>query len=99
MNGNNGRALTPQTLIPLGSAAVIVVSLITATWWLGTLRSDIEQSIDGLRGDLQSIRYRMDRYDERMLDRWTATHMKLWVSEAKRRNPTVDLPGVSETVR
>lgn len=100
MSDDTGRLIISRdTLIPLGTAVAVVVGLITGAWWLAGLKGDIERSNNALRDEIRDLRYRIERSEQTMLDRWTATHQRLWASEMQRRNPTLTVPEVSDIIK
>lgn len=63
----------------------LCVSLLAAAFWLGVNVTSIQRDIAELR--------------KNMGDRWTGTHQTVWASRLSLRNPTVNVPDVSEVKR
>lgn len=104
MSDENGRiVLTRESLVPIGGAISIVLSLVGATWWLsGRLNqadNDNAERFQELRVEVRELKYRIDRSEQTSRDRWTATHQRLWAAEMRRANPTLDVPDVSDIIR
>lgn len=93
VSDENGRTtISRDTRTTVGSAAAVVVAIISAALWLNGRFADLDAR-------LVQITYRLDRGDERMEDRWTGTHQRIWAAEMRRLNPTLVVPEVSEILR
>lgn len=81
MNNNerNGRrVIGPNTLIPLGLAAALVVSIIGGVFWLDSRFDNLEA--------------RMEQIERNVGGRWTGNNMKLWSEMMQRQNPESKIP-------
>jgi len=98
INGNGKYSklvLGPSTLVPIGAAAGVVITLITGTIYLERKFNSIERQMDNmqlvLNAQLRDIRMSM-------ASRWTAHDMKVWTQELKIKNPTLEVPDSASVV-
>lgn len=72
--------LSENSRIKVGFAITVVGALFAFHVWLDNRFDRIE--------------VHLDRIEARAGDRWPATSMRLFVSEFRRRNPTLDIPDI-----
>lgn len=81
--------LNKDTWVPLG--AVFTIAVVIFGGW-----RYLEDRFTGLQASFDKMDRRMERLevDEKRVqeDRWSFTNQRLWVSEFRRLNPTLDIP-------
>ncbi len=80
--------LNKATLVPVGVVLSVAAALF-GSW------AYLENRFDGLRGQLESNGHRLEKLEEHADERWTYTEQKLWVSEFRRLNPSMEIPEAS----
>lgn len=87
--------LTTTTLVPIGLAAVIVVTAFALKTW-------IDSQFATMSNDIRDLKYQMQMFETSMnaktKDPWTSKDMRLWVSEFSRKNPGLVTPTVTEII-
>lgn len=88
--------ITATTLVPVGLAAVIIVTAFTLKTWIDTQFAQ-------LSGEIAEVKFQMRRYEDSMnsrtADRWAGVSMELWAERLARANPNLNVPSVREVLR
>lgn len=80
-----------NTLIPIGVAVGMLVSVVSLTLWLGGKFSDLEHSIQMMQVDLQRMQIQLERS---AMQSWTRDQQASWVALLKAQNRDLVVPEV-----
>jgi len=70
--------ITERTKVPIGLMVSCVITLAGTALWLNT--------------SLAKIEHRLITIETRLLDRWTASDMRVWTLKLKMENPSLNIP-------
>ena len=85
-------SIDQRTWVPLAGAVGAIMLLLGAMAWLDNRFQAVAVDIADTKDRVTSISHELERMSDRFSDRWTASQMKVWELELRRRNPTLDLP-------
>lgn len=81
--------LGKDTLIPMGVAAAMMVSLCGGAVWLNMSLAQLQYQTELLRRDISSL---SERISSNAQDRWRRTDMRAWARLLQATNPALKIP-------
>ena len=79
-----------RALIPLGAVLSVIF---TAGGVLMAAYGYFQHQFGSIQSSQAELIRRVDRLEERQLDRWTQTDQALWILNLSRDNPSLKVPG------
>lgn len=70
--------ISPETLVPIGVAASIVVAIVAVIWRVATRLTRIDTRLEGIESSLR--------------EHWTRADQLSWVMDLRERNPNMIVP-------
>lgn len=85
--------ITKATMIPIGLAATIMVTLVVAGWSASSSFRDVLYGIDRNHQEIESLKRKIDNVGG---DRWTRTDQRWWVELLRVSNPDLAIPKIED---
>lgn len=74
----DNHVLNPETLVPIGVAASIVVAVVAVIWRVATRLTRIDTRLEGIETSLR--------------EHWTRADQLSWVMDLREKNPDLEVP-------
>jgi len=88
----NGK-LSPATVIPIGTAALVLFSILGGARWMDRKFLSLEYEVKILKSEVATMRTEIANQID---DRWRRGDMRAWSEILGARNPSMSIPNVGD---